>query len=379
MPLAARSPLLDDPSPSPLLDDPDEIARVAAIVAAAWPDPAAGRRGQPTLSLGLQGSPILDLIADPPARMAALASDRRRALARPGAVLALAESAGAVQRLTDALTPWLPPISPADRLGRPDGEDASGRAPATPRGLATPRGEAGPAADGADPAAALARLAGASPVDLCLLTAPDDAAAEDVTPRLIAGAVGYPSRWRLADKLGRTLDRIHQPVPGLNARLDRPIHRLFRHLPVGRPVRRHNWLLTDDPCLAQPAARPVPALHRDAVADGLYVRTETQTLVRLTAGAEGVVAFLILVRQARLSAVVAKIAAARARLRAALAELSPGLTIYKGIDAHMPGLVGYCDGDGPVSRDAHATGNGRAGKGGTLPVSTAGAATDGSA
>src|SRR5215831_9392054 len=59
--------------------------------------------------------------------------------------------------------------------------------------------------EGGDPAGALARLAGAVVEDLCLLVRPPDGG-----PWVLgAGAVCFPSHWRLADKLGRPVAAIH--------------------------------------------------------------------------------------------------------------------------------------------------------------------------
>src|SRR3546814_12081030 len=52
--------------------------------------------------------------------------------------------------------------------------------------------------------------------DLCLMTA------EGGAWRLAAASLCFPSRWRLADQLGRPMAAIHDPVPGFNDRLARP-------------------------------------------------------------------------------------------------------------------------------------------------------------
>ena len=57
--------------------------------------------------------------------------------------------------------------------------------------------------------------------DLCLM------APSSGTYRLIAASLCFPSRWRLADKLGQPMMAIHQPVPGFNDKLARPVDRFF--------------------------------------------------------------------------------------------------------------------------------------------------------
>ena len=52
--------------------------------------------------------------------------------------------------------------------------------------------------------------------DFCILQA-DDQSGD--TYRLTAGAVCFPSNWRLADKIGRALADVHGPVPGYAEKL----------------------------------------------------------------------------------------------------------------------------------------------------------------
>ena len=59
--------------------------------------------------------------------------------------------------------------------------------------------------DSPDPLLELSRVVAE---DLCVLKRIDGAWT------LIAGAVLFPSRWKLSEKLGKSLDRIHAPVPG---------------------------------------------------------------------------------------------------------------------------------------------------------------------
>ncbi len=47
---------------------------------------------------------------------------------------------------------------------------------------------------------------------------------------LVAASLSFPSRWRLTDKLGATLDGIHAPVPGYPDRLSRATGDLFGRL-----------------------------------------------------------------------------------------------------------------------------------------------------
>ena len=53
---------------------------------------------------------------------------------------------------------------------------------------------------------------------------------------LTAACLCFPSRWALADKLGRRIEEIHAPVPGLNDRLAPKISQFFDKLAPGKLV-----------------------------------------------------------------------------------------------------------------------------------------------
>jgi hypothetical protein len=85
--------------------------------------------------------------------------------------------------------------------------------------------------------------------DLCLLQG--GAAAY----RLVAGVLCFPSHWRLADKLGRPLAEIHEPVPGFAEGLAATVDRFFGNLQAARPVWRVNWS-TRRSCSCRPSIAP---------------------------------------------------------------------------------------------------------------------------
>ncbi len=111
--------------------------------------------------------------------------------------------------------------------------------------------------------------------DFCLLTRQGD---EHV---LSAAILCFPASWRLADKIGRPLSTIHDPVPEYDADITRRVQRLFDGVRVGRPLWRYNVLSYADPDLFQPARRT------DADRDGAartragYLRSERQCVLRL--------------------------------------------------------------------------------------------------
>ena len=90
---------------------------------------------------------------------------------------------------------------------------------------------------------------------------------------LSAGIVCFPSRWSLAEKIGRPLTAIHAPVPVYDADLAMRVGRIFERIRVETPLWRMNWTVHGSPVLHQPRAAPDDG--------GLYVRVERQTFRRL--------------------------------------------------------------------------------------------------
>ncbi len=143
------------------------------------------------------------------------------------------------------------------------------------------------AADAGSPLAS-AGLAGVD--DLCLLQR-RDALDRDGRPGwyLDAGFVAFPSRWRLADKVGRRLDLVHAPVDGYAEVLAARVEALLDALDEGdgSDVRaRRNWFVHPDPALFQPT-RPAegdPVVPAAEVRDRLWLRSEWQTLRSVAPG-----------------------------------------------------------------------------------------------
>ncbi len=102
---------------------------------------------------------------------------------------------------------------------------------------------------------------------------------EDGEWKIIAGAVLYPSRWRLSEKLGKGMDAVHTPVPGFKENLAPYMTATFDKITVDRPVWRKNWSLHSTPDLHQPTSIHVPANP-----DEYWWRTERQTLTRAACG-----------------------------------------------------------------------------------------------
>jgi hypothetical protein len=115
--------------------------------------------------------------------------------------------------------------------------------------------------------------------DLCLMRQEGD------VHILAALSVCFPSRWRIADKIGKPLRDVHAPVAFYDEKLARPVDRFFLHLKAEKPVQRLNWNLHDNPALFQPDGHNRKERDKSITADNagerLFIRIERQTLRRL--------------------------------------------------------------------------------------------------
>ena len=96
---------------------------------------------------------------------------------------------------------------------------------------------------------------------------------------LEAASLCFPSRWRIADKIGRNMTAVHGPVEGYEEILEKKVTAFFDRLGPD-PVWRRNWFIHPDDSLYQPD-RPAggdPIIQRADVGEKLFVRSERQTL-----------------------------------------------------------------------------------------------------
>lgn len=197
--------------------------------------------------------------------------------------------------------------------------------------------------------------------DLCLL-APDDEGAL----RLVAAVLCFPSRWRLADKLGQRMDAIHGPVPRYAEKLGRPVDRFLGLLKPGRLVERMNWSVHDDPALFQPAGHGAteidPTITAANAGARLTFRVERQTLSRLPES--GAVLFTIRTHQHALAEMVASPEAASI-LHAAVTALPPDVAAYKSVGPFRESLLAWL-----AARAGSADGAGRSVGSAALPLSS---------
>ena len=101
--------------------------------------------------------------------------------------------------------------------------------------------------------------------------------------RLEAASLCFPSHWRLHEKLGRSLAAIHAPVPHYAEELEGKVDRFFDRLRIDRPVVRRNLSVHchDDLYRPEPHESPDSFAPDASGIDGVWLRSERQTLVRL--------------------------------------------------------------------------------------------------
>lgn len=174
--------------------------------------------------------------------------------------------------------------------------------------------------------------------DLCLIQP------GETGPLLTAAVLCFPSRWRLAEKIGRPLAEVHGPVPFYADRLARPVDRFMHHVKPGHIAARLNWSVLDDPALFQPTGKWRQG-HNTLVApenagQALFLRVERQTLRRLPR--TGAVLFGIRVHVYPLAAAITTPALA-ARLAEAVHALPEATVHYKSVLPIRDALLGWLD------------------------------------
>lgn len=146
--------------------------------------------------------------------------------------------------------------------------------------------------------------------------------------RLYGGCLCFPSSWRLTDKIGKPIEFIHGPVPGLNERIGPGIHKFLTGLKPGAASLRHNWGLARSAELNHHPDRNLPRLDANVRVDEVWLRVEHQALVALPQS--GGVLFGIRVVNHSLAEVKAD-SVARDRLRRALETMPEAMAAYKGL------------------------------------------------
>jgi dimethylamine monooxygenase subunit A len=125
-----------------------------------------------------------------------------------------------------------------------------------------------------DPAQPLLTLGRLVQEDLCLMQS------DGGEYRLTGAILCFPASWSLAQKLGRPMTAIHDPVDVYDADMGRRVNRLFDAIRPEQPLWRMNYLTYDDFVLHQPR---LEGEKRVQPTDHVYIRSERQCLLRLPA------------------------------------------------------------------------------------------------
>jgi hypothetical protein len=174
--------------------------------------------------------------------------------------------------------------------------------------------------------------------DFCILQSDDKTLGD--TYRLTAGAVCFPSNWRLADKIGKKLADVHDPVPGYTEKLASPVDRFFKNLPADTIMWRANWLIHATPELFQAGhkldATTAAAITPANVGEKLCLRVERQTLRRLPAS--GAVLFTIRTHVTQLREAIRDAKSAQ-DLATAVRTMPDDVARYRGMSAFRAALL----------------------------------------
>ncbi|MCB9992406.1 MAG: DUF3445 domain-containing protein [Hyphomicrobiaceae bacterium] len=163
--------------------------------------------------------------------------------------------------------------------------------------------------------------------------------------RLIAGALAFPSSWRLRDKIGMPIGQVHAPVPefGTGTRNDSLINRMFDNMRPETRMLRYNWSVYGVPDLYHPEPDETEALRLGDDAEAAFLRVERQTLRLLPQ--TGTILFTVKVivdPLARLAADPGRFQVCQ-RLAEQLRGLDEAQLAYKGLTSHRDRLVARLD------------------------------------
>ncbi|CAN2183498.1 Protein of unknown function DUF3445 [Candidatus Nanopelagicaceae bacterium] len=154
--------------------------------------------------------------------------------------------------------------------------------------------------------------------------------------RIVAGAVLFPSRWKLTEKIGKGMDAVHAPVPGYQSALAPYMTATFDKITADRPVWRKNWSLHSTEDLHQPTS-----IHEVASPENYWWRTERQTLTRAHSGD-----FLFFTIRNRVEplAWIKNDADSAALFAETLASFPPETIEYKGLQRDLQEIINYLRG-----------------------------------
>lgn len=172
---------------------------------------------------------------------------------------------------------------------------------------------------------ALLQIASVIAEDLVILTR------DEHEWKIVAGAVIFPSRWKLSEKIGKGMDAVHAPVPGYQSALAPYMTATFDKITSDRPVWRKNWSLHSTAHLHQPTS-----IHEPANPEDYWWRTERQTLTR-----SGDFLFFTIRNRAEPLAWIKSDPQSSAHFAQTLASFTPETIEYKGLARDHQSIIRY--------------------------------------
>lgn len=168
--------------------------------------------------------------------------------------------------------------------------------------------------------------------DFVLLTPSPDG------PIVVGGVVCFPSSWSLPEKIGRTLDQTHGPVPDLNPQLAERIRTALDRLPPAGAWERDNWGLSRDGERNHHPHRARKRLDETVEPDEIWLRVERQILYRLP-HTGGILFGIRLEITPWLE--IAQSEDAKAGLRRSLETMPADIASYKGLLSARSKILGW--------------------------------------
>jgi hypothetical protein len=156
---------------------------------------------------------------------------------------------------------------------------------------------------------------------------------EDEEWKIVAGAVLFPSRWKLSEKIGKGMDAVHAPVPGYESALAPYMTATFDKIGVDRPVWRKNWSLHSTEDLHQPSS-----IHEQVLPEDYWWRTERQTLTR---SQEGEFLYFTIRNRAEPLVWIKENAQSALEFSKTLESFSPETIEYKGLQSDHQVIIDY--------------------------------------
>jgi len=199
--------------------------------------------------------------------------------------------------------------------------------------------------EGEAPARELAAMLGAESLeaaargtweDWCVLT--QDAPGQPY--RLVAAAVAFPTDWRLAEKMGKPLRAVHEPIHGYAEQLSDGVDRFMERLRVGEIYGRTNVFVLPSADARYMPTTPPEARYTHVTAENagssLFARCERETLRRLPE--TGAIVFTIGVYRAALQTLSDE---AVARIAETASGFLDGEDARRGAPAYAAALAAY--------------------------------------